>query len=435
MRPEVKEKLDKIKATQNMVAYSAYIQVAQSALYDFAPVRCAVLKEIAFMQMTSEDSKYMEDAPPEYKENRIGWCWASQETLALRCRCSEKYVQESVKVFEDDGVIITRSWIDSNNHEHLEYHVKEDIVQAHQREKGAKPMRKTNRVYKPNRGSFKRNDGRIHGPAAKNSQPSFQNSQPTPENSQPSSQQLSANSAQNSQPMEMAESAAKGVSQEALHLSGGKCSGVFQQDGESGSVPPSAGRPSPSASVIPSAEQVKSDEGSLAQGTPCSVCWRTDGTHHKRCTEVKPKARQQGEIVGAFKPPLPNRKSSPALFKRCYDAAGKWYGGKVPSCPRCGSNLQPNEYHVSPDYNPGMDAAAYKAHGYDVTICKGYTPKFKPVDERQIDMDDAREDRRELIANARKQRSKPECKRCGTPLQEGEGIEFEPHECPGYMSL
>jgi hypothetical protein len=82
-----------------------------------------------------------------------------------------------------------------------------------------------------------------------------------------------------------------------------------------------------------------------------------------------------------------------------------------------------------------MDAAAYKAHGYDVTICEGYTPKFKPVADRQVSMEDQREEYHEFIANARAQRSKHECNRCGQPLLNEEHAIEHIEECAGYMSL
>jgi len=146
MDAKQKELVAKIRKTQNMIAGSAIIQVLDSDLYDGAPTRAFILTVIAFMQMREEDSNYPEDAPDEYKENRIGWCWASQKTLALRCRCSEKYVYESIKQFKADGVIITREWTDDNNTPHLEYHAVEDVVIARKRQKDVKPKRKTSRI-------------------------------------------------------------------------------------------------------------------------------------------------------------------------------------------------------------------------------------------------------------------------------------------------
>jgi hypothetical protein len=101
-----------------------------------------------------EDSSYPEDAPDEFKADKEGWCWMSQEKLALKVGRSESQVQRLATQFENDGVILKRKWRDSNMTRHTEYKVLEEVVDAYQRPKnGSRPPRYSKKRT-ANAGSF-----------------------------------------------------------------------------------------------------------------------------------------------------------------------------------------------------------------------------------------------------------------------------------------
>ena len=108
----------------------------------------------------------------------MGWCWASQRYIAARVGNSEDYIHESVKLFEKDGLIRVREWVDSMGYPHREYQIVSEEVEAHQRtegylkEKRRKPRQGGNKTA--NAGSFKPGNK-----AAKNKE-SHTGSQPLP---------------------------------------------------------------------------------------------------------------------------------------------------------------------------------------------------------------------------------------------------------------
>ena len=109
-------KLERIRQGKNRKVFSDYIRIGESDLYDYEPVRRAVLKEIAFMQVHDEDTKVPKNSP--FKGQYVGWCYASQKRLAARVGTTEGYVKKCVALMEKDGVIETRMWTDPMGYPH-----------------------------------------------------------------------------------------------------------------------------------------------------------------------------------------------------------------------------------------------------------------------------------------------------------------------------
>src|ERR1035438_4143060 len=95
-------------------------KITDSSLYDWNSTARFLLTQLAVLAM-DEDSSYPEDAPDEFKADKEGWCWMSQEKLALKVGKSESQVQRLATRFENDGVILKREWRDSNMTRHTEY--------------------------------------------------------------------------------------------------------------------------------------------------------------------------------------------------------------------------------------------------------------------------------------------------------------------------
>ena len=130
--------------------YSEFIRIAESDLYDGQPGVKATLREIAQLQVTKVYATLPKESP--FKEDYIGWCFASQITLAKRMGKCERQVRRDIKQLEQDTVIKTREWRDSYGTPHKEYHVIEEVVIAHLRKDGAaRPKRKAG---KSNTGTF-----------------------------------------------------------------------------------------------------------------------------------------------------------------------------------------------------------------------------------------------------------------------------------------
>jgi hypothetical protein len=149
-------KLERFRKGKNRKVTSEYIRIGESDLYDYEPVRRAILKEIAFMQVNDEQTKIPKDSP--FKGRYEGWCYASERRLANRVGTTEGYVRECVRLMEKDGVIEAREWRDPRGFPHQEYHVVEEMVTAHQRAEGymeyerKAPRRGGNK--RANKGSF-----------------------------------------------------------------------------------------------------------------------------------------------------------------------------------------------------------------------------------------------------------------------------------------
>lgn len=152
-----KEAVAKAKQIRKQLAkkdMSISIKIAESDLYDWNPSARYVLDTIARLQINDEESYYPEDAPDEFRNTRIGWCWMSQWRIALRVGKSEVQVQRDIQMFEEHGVIEIRSWEDSNHADHNEYRVNEKVVEAHQRPSQTKDVARPSR-YKKKRGANK----------------------------------------------------------------------------------------------------------------------------------------------------------------------------------------------------------------------------------------------------------------------------------------
>jgi hypothetical protein len=119
----------KLRATERdgFAAYSPYLKIAYSDVYDHKPAMKAVLKEIAFCTVAN-------DVPSERPWGRqnveyAGWCFLSMETLGRRCGCGKRYVAECLEAFEADGYLEIREYRDAHGVPHKEYRVISDKLQ------------------------------------------------------------------------------------------------------------------------------------------------------------------------------------------------------------------------------------------------------------------------------------------------------------------
>jgi hypothetical protein len=356
MRKELQDKLDAIRKQQNMVAASDFLQVGMSDLYDFNMGLRATLKEIAFMQATKENPNYLKDSP--FKDDQIGWCYASQAYLAKRVGGSERQVRRHIAQLEEDGVIKVREWTDSNGYPHCEYHVNEDVVQAHQRpdDKEAPRPKRSGREYRANKGSF-----------SKENQPlSHRTSQPQPRDmsavGRRTAQPLSRRTSQTSATAEMT---VKGVVSRGLPLSS------FDEDDEQ-FVPASP-------ELDAAAALVDGEEPRTAQ----SLGARQD----------QKQTRPVGTITKGERKPLPNRLCYPELY-----AQWQKKRGRIPSCKRCKEILFWEEHHDCPgfrehEYGPILGPVAPKgAEVFDGPPRRKYLTTFDDCDDPEEDTLEGYED-------------------------------------------
>lgn len=355
---ETKELVERVRKAKNREVMSEFIRIGQSDLYDWQETRRAVLKEIAFLQVNDEKTKVPANSP--FKGRYTGWCYASQKFIACRAGCSERWVRDCVKVFEEDGVIETRTWTDHLGYPHKEYHVIEDVVTARQRPKEYleedrnRPQRGGNK--KANSGSFKLgNKARSH-----------RNSQPLP-------QEDSAVSHRNDQPNAI-----------------GTVSRKPQEDSAVSETADSSVKPVDIQRVASVASLPTHSEGSSFRSTNtaralASDALRRDGQGDGVSALSMKNLKPMGTVTEPKKKPLPNRLCYPEAFRHCYDKNGDWIPGRrVPRCNRCDGLLHPEENH----------------------ICEGYTPKlaFDDMEDHMDFMDDQRESMREEISRQREER-------------------------------
>jgi hypothetical protein len=336
------EKLRRIRRAKNREATSEYIRIGQSDLYDWEPMRRAVLKEIAFLQVNdAKVRKPMDSAFDDY----VGWCYASQKFLACRVGCLEDYVQKSTTVFEQDGVMETRSWTDSHGYPHTEYHVKEDVVTAHQRSKDymSKPRRRPQKGgnRKANKGSFQVGNRAAlsEKPPARSAVSTLPISRMPPSRSavMPPSRTAVMPTASTAV-LETAEQPSKGV-----YTLGGGDSLRSSVEGSNfvGDNPASHLAPAAAGAAV----------GEKRVGV--SV------------TSTTSPLRPVGTITKGYPTPIPNWKRYPRLFAGRVDKYGRWLGGRVPNCPKCKNNLQPQERHGDCDYMPQYDDVDWDQKEYD----------------------------------------------------------------------
>jgi hypothetical protein len=127
-----KEKLKALKKAAGIEERSLARKIVESSLYDGNATARFLLTQLAVLAM-DEDDNYPEDAPDSFKADKEGWCWMSQFRLSLRVGKSESQIHRLLKKFKEDGVVITREWIDDHGTPHTEYKITESVVDAFQR--------------------------------------------------------------------------------------------------------------------------------------------------------------------------------------------------------------------------------------------------------------------------------------------------------------
>lgn len=162
-----KEKLKammKARREEGEEEHSLPRKIVESELYDHNATARFLLNQLAVMAMKDENTSYPADAPKHYPDGKpwekTGWCWLSQHRLALRIGKSERQVLRLLQQFKEDGVILTREWIDDHATPHTEYKLVESVVDEFQRpshERGVKRPPRAKRDYKDydNKGGFK----------------------------------------------------------------------------------------------------------------------------------------------------------------------------------------------------------------------------------------------------------------------------------------
>ena len=156
-----KEKIKAIIKAAGKEEKSLARRIAESSLYDWNSTARFLLTQIAVLSMSDKDDNYPDDAPPEFKEDKIGWCWMSQFKLCLRVGKSESQIHRLLKRFKADGVILVRTWLDDHNTPHDEYKIVESVVDAFQRpnqNRGVERPAHSKRNYEgyDNKGAFKK---------------------------------------------------------------------------------------------------------------------------------------------------------------------------------------------------------------------------------------------------------------------------------------
>lgn len=311
MSSKALEKVKQLRKKHSREILSEFIRIQTSDLYDYNPGVRATLSTIAFLQVNDENAPVPEESP--YKGDYVGWCYASQGYLAYRVGKSESQIQRDIQTFVNDDVILIREWHDTKGYHHLEYHVREEVVTAHQREIGDPRPKRNKRVYTTNKGSF----------SSTNQPKSHLASQPLP----PS---ISAVSHLASHP-----SAIQHVSREAtaeMPLEGVDLGG-FVSGGK-------RGRLSASPSLRSEREPVASSEEQNQNQNRSGVLPNQDQNQEQP-------QRPAGVITKGQKQLL-NKHCYPDLFKN-------WQPGRLlPKCNRCKEPLQPNEpAHECPGYLEG----------------------------------------------------------------------------------
>jgi hypothetical protein len=320
-------KIERIRKGLNREVLSEYIRIGQSDLYDYEPVRRAVLKEIAFMQVLDEETKIPKDSP--FKGQYEGWCYASQRFLANRVGTTEGYVRNSVALMEKDGVIETRLWKDHLGYPHQEYHVVEEVVTEHQRDEGfMEHERKTPRRggnSKANKGSFQ-----LGNKVRATAHDSRSHRTPQPNATAHDSRNPPHSTAVNP-PHTTADSETAVESDKAVIYTGG----IGHQGGK-GLV-----RSTTASGLASAPSDLRSVGEREAEGVNLSNL-----SQNLKTSSSMDKHKGVGVAVKKPSKPLPNRLCYPEAFKN-------WRPGmRVPKCKRCKENLFPNENHVCEGYEP-----------------------------------------------------------------------------------
>jgi hypothetical protein len=152
----LKARLERMQAKRdgNEADLGLYIRIGQSSLYDWKPTFRSILLMICYMTVQGDSTI----AKPKVKSRKYvdydGWCWASQETLAMRVGCCERWVREAIKQFKADGVIEIRTWRDRWGRPHNEYRIVESKVDEAQRDFEEPRPKCEYKARKPNSGTF-----------------------------------------------------------------------------------------------------------------------------------------------------------------------------------------------------------------------------------------------------------------------------------------
>lgn len=152
----LKARLERMQSKRdgNEADLGLYIRIGQSSLYDWKPTFRSVLLMICYMTVQGDSAI----AKPKVKSRKSvdydGWCWASQETLAMRVGCCERWVREAIKQFKADGVIEIRTWRDRWGRPHNEYRIVESKVDEAQRDFEEPRPKCEYKARKPNAGTF-----------------------------------------------------------------------------------------------------------------------------------------------------------------------------------------------------------------------------------------------------------------------------------------
>jgi hypothetical protein len=148
-----KEKLKAVMKAAGTEGKSLGRKITDSSLYDWNATARFLLSQIAVLRM-DEDSNYPDDAPDDFKEDKVDWCWMAQYKLALKIGKSESQVQRLITRFREDGVIFYRDWIDDHGVIHAEYKINEKLLDAYQRPSQNRDVERPPR-YKVKRGTNK----------------------------------------------------------------------------------------------------------------------------------------------------------------------------------------------------------------------------------------------------------------------------------------
>jgi hypothetical protein len=364
-----KEFIERVRKAKNREVMSEFIRIGQSDLYDYEPVRRALLKEIAFLQVHDEQTKIPKHSP--FKGQYEGWCYASQRFLANRVGSTEGYVRNCIALMEKDGVIVTRLWHDPLGYPHQEMHVEEEVVTAHQRDEDymeherKAPRRGGNK--QPNKGSFQ-----LGNKVRATAHDSRSHRTPQPNATALGSRKPPHSTAVLPPHTTAVSDTAVGCDKYVVCLEGNGLEG----NGLGGKVlegtTTASGLASSPSALRAGGQRDSSGSSGVSSHQNLKVkTSRGEGDMDKGNGMAKVRGDGQSHVVKQLNKPLPNRLCYPEAFKN-------WMPGmKVPKCKRCDSLLHPNENHQ----------------------CEGYVPKYATLDYER------REANREALLEDRWDRS------------------------------
>jgi hypothetical protein len=396
-----KRLLKMVQESKNRKAYSDYIAVADSDLYDWDVTRRSLLLMIAFMETQDEDKK------PEGSEftDYVGWCWASQRFLANRVGTGEDYISECTRLFEKDGVIETREWTDGWGYPHTEYRVNRAKIDEHKRPDGymkkhrKRPRRGGNKAA--NQGSFKPGNTAASTAGEEESHPC---SQPFPSVStavatRADSRMPSVSTAVKPSVLtavfDTAANTPKGViglggssSLRSSHLGGFSSGGSTLASTEASSLPPSAVETGDVVSLFAYEEQKQNQSG------------------------LGSKPKPKGKITKG-KNVLLNKHTYVDLYEEWKSRVAAGGSSKLPTCNRCGELLQWNE--------PAHD-------------CRGFVPKY-PENDRDLRSAQQAKLRESRVEQMRENSRRRECPDCSEDLHSEEDALAHTEDCPARQDM